>query len=238
MSFFQTIFYQPILNLFVELYNFIPDVGIVILVITVLIKIILFPLTNKSIRAQQSLTALQPKLDEIKKQYKDNQQQLAQATMKLYKEHKVNPFGSCLPLLIQLPIFLALFYVLRDGLAGDGLQSLYSFVKHPGSINPVSLRLFDLSERSIVLAVLAGAAQFWQAKMMQVKRPPTEAGTGGKDENMMAMMNKQMLYVMPVLTVVFGLQFPAGLAWYWFLSTLLTALQQLIVFRTSLKNNL
>lgn len=231
MSFFQTIFYEPILNAFVALYNIVPDVGIVILVITILIKIILFPLTNKSIRAQQSMTELQPKLEELKKQYKDNQQQLAQETMKLYKEHKVNPLGSCLPLLIQLPIFLALFYVLRDGLAGNGLDSLYSFVKHPGTLNPISLGLFDLSKRSVVLAVLAGASQFWQVKMMQAKRPPKEAGEGGKDENMMAMMNKQMLYIMPVVTVVVGLQFPAGLAWYWFLSTLLTALQQLIVFR-------
>ncbi len=230
-EFFTTILYQPIFNLFVGLYDIIPDVGIVILVITILIKLVLYPLTKKSIVAQKSLSELQPKMEELKKKYKDDQQQMAQETMKLYKEHKVNPFGSCLPLLIQIPIFLALFYVFRDGLSGNELRLLYPFVPNPGEINPVTLGLFNLREASPVLAVLAGAAQFWQTKMMMRKPAPKVAGEAGKDENMMAMMNKQMLYIMPVMTVIIGLQFPGGLALYWFLSTLLTALQQLVLFK-------
>ncbi len=230
-QFFQVIFYQPIFNIFVGLYVLIPDVGVVILVLTLLIKIILYPLTKKSITVQKSLSELQPKLEELKAQHKDNQQQLAQEKMKLYREHKVNALGSCLPILVQLPVFLALFYVLRDGFSGSDFQMLYSFVPNPESINPVSFGLFDLGKPSVVLAVLAGAAQFWQTKMMTRKRPPPEAGKGGKDENMMTMMNKQMLYMMPVFTVIVGIQFPGGLALYWFLSTLFTGLQQMIQFR-------
>lgn len=223
---FQTILYQPIFNGFVALYNLIPDVGIAIFVLTVLVKLILYPLTDKSIKAQRSLGALQPKMQELKEKYKTDQQTLAQETMKLYKEHKVNPLGSCLPLIIQLPIFIALYLVMRDGLAGQNFNLLYSFVSNPGSINPLSLGFLNLVNPNIPLAVLAGLAQFWQAKTMSRKRPPKAAGEGGKDEDMMAMMNKQMLYIMPILTVVIGFKLPGGLALYWFLSTLLTALQQ------------
>lgn len=233
---FQTILYQPLFNLLVGLYNFIPDIGIVILIITVIVKAVLYPLTTSSIKAQKSLTDLQPKLDALKKQYKDNQQQLAQETMKLYKEHKVNPFGSCLPLLIQIPIFLALYWVLQSGLNNADFNVLYSFVKNPGTLNTVTLNLFDLKNASPILAVLAGAAQFWQTKMMTSKRPPKAAGEGGKDENMMAMMNKQMLYIFPVMTVLIGLQLPGGLSLYWLFSTVLTALQQELIFRTGKKN--
>src|SRR3989344_3484895 len=101
---FRTVLYQPILNLFIGLYSLIPDAGVAILLLTVLIKLLLYPLTAKSIEAQKSLTELQPKLEEIKKQHAGNQQMIAQETMKIYKEHKVNPFGSCLPILIQLPV--------------------------------------------------------------------------------------------------------------------------------------
>jgi YidC/Oxa1 family membrane protein insertase len=234
---FQTILYQPLFNLFVGLYNIIPDVGVVILIVTVLVKAALYPLTTSSIKAQKSLTDMQPKLDALKKQYKDNQQQLAQETMKLYKEHKVNPFGSCLPLLIQIPVFLALYWVLQKGLTGQDFSLLYSFVKNPGTINTVTLNLFDLKNASPILAILAGLAQFWQTKMMTTKRPPKVAGEGSKDENMMAMMNKQMLYVFPVMTALIGFQLPGGLSLYWLLSTVLTALQQEFIFHSTNKKN-
>ena len=234
---FHTILYQPLFNLFVGLYNIIPDVGVVILIVTVLVKLVLYPLTTSSIKAQKSLSELQPKLAALKTQYKDNQQQLAQETMKLYKEHKVNPFGSCLPLLIQIPVFLALYWVLQKGLTGQDFSPLYSFIKNPGTIHTVTLNLFDLQNASPVLAILAGLAQFWQAKMMYTKQPPKAAGEGGKDENMMAMMNKQMLYVFPVMTVLIGLKLPGGLSLYWLLSTVLTALQQELIFRKGKKND-
>lgn len=233
---FQTILYQPIFNGFVALYNLIPDVGVVILIITVLIKLALYPMTNKSIKAQKSLTDLQPKLDELKEKHKGNQQMIASETMKLYKEHKVNPFGSCLPLLIQLPVFIALYWVLRATLTSDNFDLLYPFVANPGHINSVTLGVFDLAKGSIILAVLAGAAQFVQAKMFSRKKAPKEAGKSGKDESMAAMMNKQMLYMMPALTVIIGFKLPGGLTLYWFLSTLLTALQQMWLFKKEKKD--
>ena len=232
IAFFQAILYQPIFNGFVVLYNLIPDVGIVVLIITILIKLILYPLTSSSIKSQKALTDLQPKLEEIKKKYGKEQQKVAQETMKLYKENKVNPLASCLPLLIQLPILISLYYVLRVALSADvHFDLLYPFVSQPEGIKTISLGFIELGKASPILAFLAGGAQFWQAKMMSRKKPPKEAGAGAKDEGMASMMNKQMLYFMPVLTVIIGFQLPGGLTLYWFLSTLFTALQQLVVFK-------
>ncbi len=228
---FQAAIYQPIFNLLVGLYNIIPDMGVVIAVVTLFIKLVLWPLTASSIKAQKAMSELQPKLEELKIKFKDDQQQLAQETMRIYKENKVNPFGSCLPLLIQLPIFLALYWALSAGLSSQNFDLLYSFVKNPGTINTVSLGLFNLNNASYVLAILAGAAQFWQAKMLIHRKPPQAAGEGGKDESMAAMMNKQMLYMMPLLTVIIGFKLPSGLALYWFISTVLTVLQQKILFK-------
>jgi len=228
---FTTILYQPIFNAFVALYNLIPDVGAVIILITLIIKVILYPLNKKAIIAQKNMAELQPKMEAIKQEFKGDQQKIAQATMQLYKENKVNPLGSCLPILIQLPIFIAIYYVLRAGLSNGSFDLLYPFVSNPGKINTTSLGLIDLAGVSYVLAILAGAAQFWQAKMMYRKSPPKAAGAGGKDENMMAMMNKQMLYMMPVMTVIIGMSLPGGLSLYWFVTTLLTALQQKMMFR-------
>lgn len=233
-QFFYVVLYQPLFNLFVWLYNIVPghDAGLVILIITVLIRLLVYPLTNSAIKAQKSLQELQPKMDEVKKQYAGDQQKQAQALMELYKTNKVNPFASCLPLLVQLPILIALYTVLRDGLAGANLSTaLYGAVAHPGSINTLAFGFLDMQKSNWVLALLAGAAQFWQSKMMSRKAPPKAAGAGGKDEDTMAMMNKQMLYMMPAMTVIIGLGLQSGLTLYWFFSTLLMALQQLWMFR-------
>ena len=225
-AFFTTILYQPIFNLFVWLYDFIPDMGVIIFIVTILIKLALHPLTTKSIKAQKDLQEIQPKLEALKKEFKGDQQRIAQETMKLYSEHKVNPLGSCLPMLIQLPVFFALYYVLR-GLFGEiRFDLLYSFVARPENISPISFGIFDLSERSVVLAVLAAGTQFIQARMMQSSKPPKEAGEGGKDESMTAMMNKQMLYFLPLMTLLIGMSFPGGLPLYCLLSTLIMVLQQ------------
>lgn len=243
MSFvFNTILYKPIFNLFIFLYNILPghDLGLVILVITILIRIALYPLTSSSIKAQKSLQDLQPKLEELKKKHANDKQALAQATMELYKTHKVNPFKSCLPTLIQLPILIALYLVLQNGITSHNLsETLYSFIKNPGTINPLSFGFLDLSKPNYILAVLAGIAQFVQAKSLSRKTPPKTAGKDGKDEDMMAMMNKQMLYMMPIMTVIIGFRVPAGLSWYWLLNTLLMWLQQIILSKKnpSLPNN-
>jgi len=228
---FHTLLYEPIFNLFIGLYNIIPDIGIVIIILTLVVKLALYPQQKKAIEAQKSLTDLQPKMQHVKEKYKDDQQKVAQETMKLYKEHKVNPLGSCLPMVIQLPVLLALYWVLSDGLTGSGFESLYSFVSKPEAINSMFLGFLDLKNPQISLAILAAGAQYFQAKMLTQKKPPKQAGEGGKDEDMAAMMNKNMTYMMPAITLFIGFSLPGGLLLYWFVSTLFTLIQQKIMFK-------
>ncbi len=228
---FQTFFYEPILNLVVFLYNIIPgnDLGIAIILLTIIIKLALLPLSKQSIKSQKSLQDLQPKIDEVKKKYANNKEEMGKAMLNLYKENKVNPFSSCLPLIIQLPFLFAVYRVFRVGFENGALDMVYSFITRPDVINNIAFGFLDLSKPNIVLALLAGAAQFWQAKMMMTGKAAVKT-PGAKDENMMAMMNKQMVYFMPVITVFIGLTLPGGLSLYWFITTLLTALQQKYIF--------
>jgi YidC/Oxa1 family membrane protein insertase len=230
---FTIIFYQPILNLLVWLYNVIPghDIGIAIVLLTIIIRVLLFPLSKKSIESQKALQDMQPKIEEIKKQFPGKEEQ-GKAMIKLYQENKINPLSSCLPLLIQLPFLIAVYQVFMAGLKSNSLNLVYPFISRPESISVISMGFLNLSKPNWVLAVLAGLAQFWQAKMMMTKKPPAAVAgqKGALDESMTAMMNKQMLYFMPAFTVFIGISLPGGLTLYWFVVTLLTALQQLFIF--------
>ncbi len=229
---FNQLIIQPLFNLFVFLYNIVPgnDAGVAIILLTIIIKLALFPLSASSIKSQKAMSELQPKINALKEKYKDDKQGLAQATMELYKNNKVSPFSSCLPMLIQLPILLGLYWMLRAGLSGESFDLLYSFIGHPGELNTTAFGFLDLVAPSVGLAFLAGGAQYLQAKMFSQNKPVVKTD-GSKDESMMANMNKQMTYIMPIITIVIGMQLPAGLTLYWFLSTLLTFVQQKILFK-------
>ncbi|MFH1610338.1 MAG: YidC/Oxa1 family membrane protein insertase [Patescibacteria group bacterium] len=236
---YNTILYEPIFNLLVRLYNIVPghDIGLAIIALTIIIKLILHPLSVKSIKGQKALQDLQPKMEEIKKKYKNNQQEMTKKTMALYKEEKISPFSSCLPLLIQFPFLIAVYQVFRKGLTNNqSLEILYSFVQNPGTINPISFGLFDLSKANFVLAILAGAAQFWVSKMLISKKSRGLGIPGAKDEAMTSIMNKQMMYFMPLITVFIGLSLPSGLTLYWFITTILTGVQQIYIFKKQNKD--
>lgn len=237
---FNAIIYQPILNLLIWLYNVIPgnDIGFAIIALTVIVKLVLYPLTVQQIRQQKALQDIQPKIDEIRSRLKDKKEDQAKELMELYKREKVNPAASCLPLLIQLPVFIGLFQALRDGLASHSLNLLYPFIANPGTINKLFLGFVDLSKPNYVLAVLAGLIQFWQSWQMFRKpspaaAPPAEVNgkEGAKDESMAAMMNKQMMYIMPVMTVFIGISMPGGLTLYWLVMSLLTVAQQALFLK-------
>ncbi len=227
----QAIFYQPLYNLLVALYNLVGgDMGLAIVALTVLIKLVLFPLSQKTLHSQRALQELQPKVDELKAKYKDQREKLGQELMALYQKEKVSPLSSCLPLLVQMPFLFAMYQVFRSGLASESLDLLYGFISRPESLNHTLFGLLDLSVRNIPLAVLAGLAMFWQSRMLMTKRPPMPV-SGSQDENLTAIMNKQVMYVMPAMTVVFGFTLPGGLMLYWLTNTLLTIIQQALVFR-------
>jgi len=236
---FTIIFYQPILNLLIFLYNVIPghDIGLAIIALTIIIRLILLPLSKKSIESQKALQDLQPKIEEIKKKYADNKEEQGKAMMNVYKDNKVNPLSSCLPVLIQLPFLWAVYQVFRTGLSHGSLALVYSFITKPDVINSFSFGFLDLAKPNWVLAVLAGSAQFWQTKMMMATRPPLalRKQEGARDEDMTAMINKQMLYLMPAMTVIIGISLPGGLTLYWLVVTIITVLQQIFIFNKILQ---
>lgn len=231
---FQVIFYQPIFNLLILLYDVIPgrDIGLAIILLTIIVRLILWPISNKALHSQKALAEIQPKLEALKKEYpgKEKQEELAKAMMALYSKEKVSPFSSCLPVLIQLPVFIALYQALSHGLKSSGFELLYPFVPNPGTIEPSLFGLLNLATPNIVLAVLAGVGQYFQAKMMITRQQPKQT-PGAADEQMLATMNKQMLYMMPVLTVLLGWKLPAGLTLYWLMTNVLTVAQQVLYFR-------
>lgn len=230
---YNTFLYEPLFNLLVFIYNIVPgnDIGLAIIVLTILIKVILFPLSAKALKSQKSLQDLQPKMENLKKQYKDDKEKLGQEMMKLYKGNKVNPLSSCFPLIIQFPFLIAVYQVFRTGLASQSLDMLYPFISNPGSINPFSFGIIDLGKASIILAVLAGIAQYIQTSMLSTKKAPQKVKDGKKDENITADINKSMKYFMPFLTILIGASLPGGLTLYWLLTTVLTVVQQKFIFK-------
>ena len=224
---YNTVLYEPIFNLLVFFYNLAGDIGLAIILLTIVIKLILSPFFVQSVKAQRSMQAIQPKLDELKEKYKDKKEELGPAIMQLYKKEKVSPFSSCLPILIQFPFLIAVFQVFRVGLTSGSLDIIYPFITNPGTLNPISFGILNMGQNSILIAVLAGAAQFWQSKTMMTKKQPFKAN----QNNMAASINKQMMYFMPIITVFIGSSLPAGLTFYWFLTTLLGAAQQVYVFK-------
>ena len=231
---FYIVLIQPLLNLLVFFYNYIPDIGVVIVLLTVVIRIILLPAFHRSLKHQKMTQDLQPKMNEIKQKYKDDKVRQNQAMMELWKEHKFNPLGSCLPAIIQLVILIALYQVFITSLGSGNLEGIYSFIDKPEHINTVSLGLIDLAKRNWVMGVIAGVLQFLQTKMMIPKKQP-EAKSDDMQTAMMQSMSKQMLYILPVMTVFIGSTWPAGLPLYWIVTTLFGIAQQYYIIRKEAK---
>jgi len=226
---YNDVIYRPLLNLLVFFYNIIPghDVGVVIIVLTIVIRLILAPSFHKSLKSQKAMNDLQPKLAALREKHKGDKEGEAKAMMELYKEHKINPLASCLPLLIQLPILIGLYQVFRIALGGQHLAGLYSFVKAPGDISPYFLHWVNLSQPSWIFGVFAGAAQFWQSKLMMPK-------VAGQDSTT-KIMQMQTTYVLPVISVIIALRLPAGLPLYWIVTTLFAVGQQYYILRNQPK---
>lgn len=232
IEFFRIILYQPLLNLLVLFYNIIPghDLGIAIICLTIVIKLALSPLSRRGIKAQKSLQEVQPQLEKIKKKHAHDKEKQTKVIMNFYKENKVNPFSSCLPLLIQLPILIAVFQVFRVGLT-DTTLSVYSFVYNPGTLNVTAFGFLNLAKPNVVLAALTAVFQYFQTKFLSTHKPNQKFAekAGARDESMMGQMNKQMKFMMPAFTLFIGMTLPSGLMLYWFASIIISIIEQKIM---------
>jgi len=229
VSVFNVAIYQPLFNALVLLYSYLPghDFGVAIIILTVLIKLFLYPLSAKGIRNQKALQEIQPKIKEAQEKFKQDKERQVKEMMAIYQRAKINPFSSLLPLLIQLPILIGLFRVFIRGFGPEQLEWLYGFVPHPGQINTNFLGVIDLTEASLVLALLAGIFQFVQAKMVAPKR----AKTGRPDFSQM--LQKQMIYFFPIFTfiILWRIIPSSALAVYWLTTTIFTICQQYITLK-------
>jgi YidC/Oxa1 family membrane protein insertase len=221
--------YKPIFNTLIFLISILPNysLGWAIILLTFFIKLILLAPNQKALKAQKAMQKVQPQLDALKKKHKDNPQKLAEETMKIWQKHKVNPMSSCLPMLIQFPVLIALFYVVKNGLDFINPQLLYGSLKgfDASLIEPVFLGLIDLTKINILaLPIIIGLLQFGQMRLTlgkSIKKAPTDSP--------MPMMNKTMIYFMPILIAFFTASLPAAVGFYWGASTLFGIGQQLVV---------
>jgi len=229
---FNTLLYTPFFNLLVFLYNTAAfnDFGIAIILLTLIIRFILSPLSIKTFKSQKALNQLQPRIKEIQEKFKNEPQKQSQVIMELYKQHKVNPFSGCLPLLIQLPILIALYKVSIAGFNADSFSALYSFVKAPDYLNSISLGFFDLTKKNILLSLIAGGTQFFQAKFSSLSQSSPDSGKNS-NSNPLGAMNKQMLYFFPLITIMVSMSFPAGLPLYWIATTVFSIFEQAYINR-------
>jgi len=226
---FNTILYQPLLNILILLYEYLPghDFGLAVIVLTILIKILFYPLGVKAIKSQKALSGLQPKIKEIQEKYKDNKEQQTREIMGLYKREKINPFSGCLPILIQLPVLIALYRVFWHGLQPEQMTLLYSFVPLPGAIDSTFFGIINLANPNMVVAFLAGIFQFFQVKMVTPKSKPGKK----KDSSFSGQMQKQMQYFMPAFMVLILFRLPSAIGLYWLTTTLFTIIQQYVILK-------
>ncbi len=212
---FNTILYQPLLNLLILFYVYIPggDFGIAVIALTLLIKIILLPVSLKATHSQRKLSLLQPKIKQIQKKYEKDKAKQSEELMNLYKNEKINPFSGCLPFIIQLPFLIALYKVFLSGLNIERIRPLlYGFVPPISSINPVFLGFINLNSPNAPLAFLAAVLQFLQTKSISLKTT--------KKHSKESFFQKQTLYFFPLLTFFLVWKFGAVIGIYWITTTL------------------
>ncbi len=237
MNFIKTIFlvgvFQPLYNILILLYLIVPDLGVVIILLTLLMKFLLMPFTKHSIKAQKKMQEIQPELKKIQEKYKHDRQLQGRKVMEFYKEKGVNPAGGCLPMIVQLIFLIALYRVFMLGLDPNASGDLlYSFVKNPGHLNMIAFGFLDLSKPNIFLAIVTAIVQYYQGKMMVEKHQLTEKKSDDKDKpDFSAMMQQQMVYMGPLLTLFIGMKFAAGLILYWLVTTIFMIIQQWFVMR-------
>lgn len=234
----DTVLYGPLINALAFLVSIVPggDVGVAVIILTILVKIALFPLSQRSIESQAAMAVLAPELNKIKSSGANKEEQ-ARQTFELYKKHKTNPFSGCLLVLIQIPIIFALYYVFLKGI---NFQSgvLYSFIHVPVAINMIFLGLIDISKKSFILAVLAGISQYLQARFMPKPPAPSltsKASSGSFQESFTKSMHMQMKYILPIFIFVIlytdflGISLTGVIALYFITSNMFAVGQQIYV---------
>jgi YidC/Oxa1 family membrane protein insertase len=239
MSFiWHTFFFDPVYNALVFFIDVIPagDVGLAIIATVIVVKLFLLPLSIKAAKTQKILREIEPKLKEIKEKFKDKREEQARAMMAIYQEAGMNPFASILLFFIQIPIVIALYLAVSNGggIALPQINSdlLYGFIPTPESTTMNFLGMIDIAGKSLLLALIASATQFFQIKLAMPPLPPRDpnAAPDLKDD-FMRNMQLQMRYVMPVLIFFAAYFISAAIALYFVVSNVVGILQEIYIKR-------
>lgn len=240
VSVFDLFIFEPILNFLIIILGVLPysNLGVAIILVTLVVRFILYPSSKKSLEAQRKIASIRPQLKEIEKKYKDNRQKRAEAQLALYKEQGVNPLSTLsFPLLIQLPLLIGLYRVFIVDFANSGAQEyLYSFVSYPETIG-IYLLGINLSESHWIIALVAAIAQYLQARSFAHQQAFSSDKKEDKDKqepDFQSSLTFSMMYVLPIIIFVFGAGipplgiqgFPAGISLYWATTTLFSFWQQ------------
>ena len=230
----RTILVNPLFNALLLIYALIPghDFGLAVIILTILIRLLLWPLVKRQLHHQKAMKQLQPEIAKIKAKTKGDRQKESQMMVELFKEKEINPFSSLGLALLQFPILIALFFVLRQitdpGSFGpilydsiEGLKAIKDIITNPGSFDPTFLGLVHMAKPNIVLALLAGLAQYAQARQL-MPRDTSKTGPGGN-------LAFNMTLIFPILTVAIEAQLPSALALYWAASSAVAVIQQQMV---------
>jgi len=230
---FEEFLIKPLYNGFVFLIGVVPggDVGLAIIVLTLIVRIIFYPAFAASIRTQIAMAAIQPEIDELNRKYKDNTEERARRTMALFKEKKVRPLAGLLALLVQIPIFIALYFVFfREGLPTIDVALLYAFVTTPAMVQTNFLGFVDLlAINNIVLAAIVGTTQYLVTRL-SFARMPAKAGSP-EVEMAHKLQRSLMLYMLPGLMTVLAYFFPAGVGLYFLTGNVISIAQEFYIKR-------
>lgn len=216
---FHTYFYEPLYNLLVIVLNIVPlhDIGAAIVVVTLIVKFVLLPLNLSALRTQYMMKKVEKEMNIIKELQKKNPQEASKKMIDLYKREKINPFSSLFAMILQIPIFFALYYVFSKGLANDP-DSLYSFVSFPEKLHTLAFGLFDVTDKNIIVALLAGISSYFLARRQTESMTSSTEDKESFQHQFMKSMKVQLLYVLPVIIAFSGAVLPSALALYWLVS--------------------
>ncbi|MCR4284090.1 MAG: YidC/Oxa1 family membrane protein insertase [Parcubacteria group bacterium] len=226
-----SVFYEPLYNGLAFLANLAPfgDIGIAIIALTLVVKFILFPFSHKTIVTQLKMRKLEPEISALKEKHKEDKQEQAKKVMSLYREHGINPMSGFLMLLIQLPIIFALYKVFLNGLSFNP-DDLYYFISVPDNIRTSFLGIFDLTQKSYILAGFAAITQFFQ---MRLATPPLAKKDNSKkssfQDDFARSMNIQMRYIMPLFVFFIAFKFSSAIALYWTTMNIFAIVHEILV---------
>lgn len=228
---FTEAIYRPLFNALAWLYENVAfeDLGIAIIILTLIVRVVLFPLFQKTAKHQQVTQNLQPEIKKIQKKHKQDKEAQAKELIELYNEHKINPMTPLVALLVQLPIVFVLYRIFINGFSQEALQLLYPFIQLPDAPAQTFLGVIDLTQSSIWIAAITAAAQFAQGK---ISLSSNKKKVKGQVDSKAEKMGKWMLVAMPAIAFIALLNFPAAVGIYWLTTTVFSVFQQVLVKRS------